>query len=55
LRHIAGTTTEEFETIAKDWLAAARHPTTNRPFTEMVYQPMIELLAYLRAHGFKAS
>jgi hypothetical protein len=50
----AGTTTEEFETIAKDWLAAARHPTTNRPFTEMVYQPMIELLAYLRAHGFKA-
>jgi phosphoglycolate phosphatase-like HAD superfamily hydrolase len=49
----AGTTTEQFETIAKDWLATARHPTTIRPFTEMVYQPMIELLAYLRANGFK--
>jgi hypothetical protein len=49
----AGMTTAEFETIVKDWIATARHPTTNRPYTEMVYQPMLELLAYLRANGFK--
>jgi len=49
----AGMTTAEFEKIVKDWLATARHPTTRRPYTEMVYQPMLELLAYLRASGFK--
>jgi phosphoglycolate phosphatase-like HAD superfamily hydrolase len=49
----AGTTTEEFEQIGKDWLATAKHPTTKRPYTEMVYQPMLEVLAYLRANGFK--
>ena len=49
----AGMTTEEFETIVRDWLATARHPKTGRRFTEMVYQPMLELLAYLRANGFK--
>lgn len=49
----AGTTTEEFNKIVKDWLATARHPRTNRPYTEMVYQPMLELLNYLRANGFK--
>ena len=49
----AGMTTEEFETIVKDWLATARHPVTKRPYTEMVYQPMLEVLAYLRANGFK--
>jgi phosphoglycolate phosphatase-like HAD superfamily hydrolase len=49
----AGMTTEEFETIVKDWLATARHPTTGRPYTDMVYQPMLELLAYLRSNGFK--
>jgi phosphoserine phosphatase len=49
----AGMTTEEFEQIVKDWLATAKHPTTKRPYTEMVYQPMLELLAYLRANGFK--
>jgi phosphoglycolate phosphatase-like HAD superfamily hydrolase len=49
----AGMTTEEFETIVKDWLAKARHPRFNRPYTDLVYQPMIELLAYLRANGFK--
>jgi phosphoglycolate phosphatase-like HAD superfamily hydrolase len=48
----AGTTTEEFETIVRDWIGAARHPTTERLYTEMVYQPMLELLAYLRANGF---
>ena len=49
----AGMTTAEFEKIVKDWLATARHPTTKHPYTEMVYQPMLELLAYLRANGFK--
>jgi hypothetical protein len=49
----AGMTTEEFSAIVKDWLATARHPKLNRPYTELVYQPMIELLAYLRANGFK--
>ena len=49
----AGMTSAEFETIVKQWLATARHPKTGRPYTEMVYQPMLELLAYLRANGFK--
>jgi len=48
-----GMTTGEFEQTVKDWLATARHPKTNRAYTEMVYQPMLELLAYLRANGFK--
>jgi hypothetical protein len=49
----AGMTTEEFEQIVKDWIATARHPKTGKRYTEMVYQPMLELLAYLRANGFK--
>jgi phosphoserine phosphatase len=49
----AGTTTEEFEWIVSDWIASARHPKTGRLFTEMVYQPMLEVLDYLRANGFK--
>lgn len=49
----AGMTTEEFEKMVKDWIATAKHPTTKQPFTKMVYQPMLELLAYLRANGFK--
>jgi len=49
----AGMTTDEFEKIVKDWIATARHPQTKRHYTEMVYQPMLELLAYLRANGFK--
>ena len=49
----AGLTTEEFEKAVTDWLATAKHPKTGRPFTEMVYQPMVELLSYLRANGFK--
>ena len=49
----AGMTTAEFETIVNDWIATARHPTTKRPYAEMVYQPMLELLAFLRANGFK--
>lgn len=49
----AGLTTDEFAQIAGDWLATARHPKTGRLYSEMVYQPMLELLAYLRANGFK--
>jgi len=48
-----GMTTVEFEQIVKDWIATARHPKTGKLYTEMVYQPMLELLAYLRANGFK--
>lgn len=49
----AGNTTEEFEAIVKNWLATAQHPRFDRPFTELVYQPMLELLDYLRANDFK--
>ena len=49
----AGMTIDEFDKIVKDWLATAKHPVTKRPYTAMVYQPMLELLAYLRANGFK--
>jgi len=48
-----GMTTVEFENIVKDWLASAKHPKTKLPYTEMVYQPMLELLGYLRENGFK--
>jgi phosphoserine phosphatase len=49
----AGNTTEEFSAIVSAWIAAARHPRFGRPYTEVVYQPMLELLEYLRANGFK--
>jgi hypothetical protein len=49
----AGMTTTEFESIVSKWIATARHPQTGRRYTEMVYQPMLELLAYMRANGFK--
>jgi phosphoglycolate phosphatase-like HAD superfamily hydrolase len=49
----AGMTTDEFDKVVKDWLATAKHPKTGRPYTEMAYQPMVELLEYLPAHGFK--
>jgi phosphoglycolate phosphatase-like HAD superfamily hydrolase len=49
----SGMTTEEFNQIAKDWLAKARHPRFQRPYTDLVYQPMLDLLQYLRASGFK--
>ena len=48
-----GNTTEEFEQIVKDWIATAKHPKTGKLYPEMVYQPMLEVLAYLRANGFK--
>ena len=46
-------TSEEFETIVKEWIATAVHPVTGQLFTSMIYQPMLELLNYLRANGFK--
>ena len=49
----AGTTSKEFEQIVLDWIAVARHPSTGRLYTEMVYQPMLELLETLQAHGFR--
>ena len=49
----AGMTTDEFEQIVTDWISTAKHPETGRPYKEMVYQPMLELLTYLRANGFK--
>jgi phosphoserine phosphatase len=49
----AGMTSDEFEKVVKDWLATAKHPTTGRSFTDMAYQPMLELLDYLRKHEFK--
>ena len=48
----AGMTTDEFVLIVRSWLAKARHPKLNRPFTESIYQPMLEVLALLRARGY---
>jgi phosphoglycolate phosphatase-like HAD superfamily hydrolase len=49
----AGMTTGEFTTLVAEWLAIARHSRFDRPYTDLAYQPMLELLAYLRANGFK--
>jgi phosphoglycolate phosphatase-like HAD superfamily hydrolase len=49
----SGMTTDEYDAIVKDWLRTARHPATGRPYTAMVYQPMLELLTYMRTRGFK--
>ena len=49
----ANNTTEEFEQIVKDWLSEAEHPTLNRPYTDLVYQPMLELIQYLQKNQFK--
>src|SRR5450755_2192551 len=49
----SGMNSEEFNQIVRDWIATAKHPVTKRLYTEMVYQPMLELAAYLRANGFK--
>jgi hypothetical protein len=49
----AGMTIDEFDQVVSGWIATARHPQTNRLYTQMVYQPMLELLTYLRASGFK--
>jgi hypothetical protein len=49
----AGVTTEQFASAVNDWAATAKHPRSGRRYTEMVYQPMLELLGYLRSRGFK--
>ena len=49
----AGNTTDEFQRIVREWVTTARHPRFQRPYTDLVYQPMLELLSYLRANGFK--
>jgi hypothetical protein len=49
----AGMTTTEFEQIVTDWISTARHPGTGQLYTDMVFQPMLELLDYLRANNFK--
>jgi hypothetical protein len=49
----AGMSTAEFEAVVTEWLAKARHPRFKRPYTELTYKPMVELLEYLRANGFK--
>jgi phosphoglycolate phosphatase-like HAD superfamily hydrolase len=48
-----GMTTDEFAQLVKDWIATAKHPQTGKRFLDMTYQPMLEVLAYLRANGFK--
>jgi phosphoserine phosphatase len=49
----SGMTTDEFEKNVTDWITTARHPKTGKLFTEMAFQPMLELLTYLRANSFK--
>jgi haloacid dehalogenase-like hydrolase len=49
----SGMTNVEFEEIVRDWITTAKHPVTHRLYTEMVYQPMLELLTYLRANAFE--
>lgn len=49
----SGMTVEAFQAIVKDWLATAKHPRFKRPYTELVYQPMLEVMQYLRANGYK--
>jgi phosphoglycolate phosphatase-like HAD superfamily hydrolase len=49
----SGMTTDAFARSVADWLATAKHPRFNRPYDELIYQPMVELLAYLRGNGFK--
>ncbi len=49
----SGMTSEEFTKIAGDWIETSRHPKTGKPYTSMIYQPMLELISYLKANGFK--
>ncbi len=49
----AGMTSEAFNAVVRQWLATARHPTLKRPYPELVYQPMLEVMQYLRANGFR--
>lgn len=50
---LSGMTVDEFQSDVKKWLATARHPRLKRPYTELVYQPMLEVLNYFRANGYK--
>ncbi len=49
----AGMTGDDFSGLVRDWIGTAKHPRFDRPYTQCVYQPMLELLAYLRSNGFK--
>jgi phosphoglycolate phosphatase-like HAD superfamily hydrolase len=49
----SGITIDAFQKIVKDWLTAAKHPKFDRPYTELIYQPMLELLCYLRVNGYR--
>src|SRR4051812_4652587 len=49
----SGLTVDEFRVVVRDWLATAKHPRFKRPYTELVYQPMVEVMGHLRANGFK--
>jgi hypothetical protein len=49
----SGITTEQFDKTVIDWVESAKHPKTGKLYTEMIYQPMLELMGYLRANGFK--
>ena len=49
-----GTTSDEFSAPVTEWIGNARHPKFNRPYRELVYQPMLKLISFLRANGFKA-
>ena len=49
----AGMTTDEFDSVVRDWLTTARHPSTGKRYTDMVYKPMLELLDFLRGNGFQ--
>ena len=50
---LTGMTVEDFDAAADEWLSTATHPRWHRPYTDLVYQPMLEVLQYLRANGFK--
>ncbi len=50
---LSGTTVEEFEAEVEKWLSTAKHPRWDRPYTELTYQPMLEVMSYLRANGYK--
>ncbi len=50
---LTGITTEQFNADVKAWIASARHPRWKRPYTELIYQPMLEAMLYLRQHGYK--
>jgi phosphoglycolate phosphatase-like HAD superfamily hydrolase len=50
---LSGMTVDDFSAEVKKWLATAKHPRYKRPYTELVYQPMLEVMQYLRANGYK--